>query len=195
MISTDRLILRRPRLEDFEPYRQMWLDPEILRHIAPGPFSDEQMWTRFLRQEGGWQFFGFGYFVIEEKSSGRFVGQMGFQELRREISPPLTGTLETGWTIAPAAQGRGYASEAALAAFGWARNITPGVASPLSSVRPTWRPSGSSRNWECSCSRRRSITASPSRCSTIFSKALSDRCSGSLYDSCVNGGRSSSPGF
>lgn len=121
MISTDRLILRRPRLEDFEPYRQMWLDPEILRHIAPGPFSDEQMWTRFLRQEGGWQFFGFGYFVIEEKSSGHFVGQMGFQELRREISPPLTGTLETGWTIAPAAQGRGYASEAALAAFGWAR--------------------------------------------------------------------------
>lgn len=121
MISTDRLILRRPLLGDFEPYQQMWSDPDILRHIAPAPFSGEQMWTRFLRQEGGWQFFGFGYFVIEERSSGRFVGQVGFQELRRDISPALTGTMETGWTIAPEAQGRGYASEAAQAAFGWAR--------------------------------------------------------------------------
>lgn len=192
MISTDRLILRRPRLEDFEPYQQMWLDPEILRHVAPGPFSGEQMWTRFLRQEGGWQFFGFGYFVIEEKSSGRFVGQMGFQELRREISPSLTG---------PAGRSRPQRRGAAMPARRRRRhsigggNITPGVVSPLSSVRPMWRPSGSSRSWECRCSRRRSITASPSRCSTIFSKAVSARCSGSFYASCVNDGRFSSPGF
>lgn len=118
-ITTSRLKLRRPELADFEAYEAMWSHPDVMRHMSSDVLTTEQIWTRFLRQAGGWHYLGFGYFSIEERQTGRFVGQIGFQDLRREISPPLTGTLEAGWTLHPDAQGLGYASEAAAGLFAW----------------------------------------------------------------------------
>ncbi|MCJ7994950.1 GNAT family N-acetyltransferase [Rhizobium cremeum] len=120
MITTERLHLRRPELQDFEAYSKMWSHPDVLRHISAEPFSEEMMWGRFLRQAGGWQYLGFGYFIIEERDSSRFVGQIGFQDLHRDITPSLTGTMEAGWTLHPTVHGKGYASEAASAMFHWA---------------------------------------------------------------------------
>ncbi|PJI44901.1 MAG: hypothetical protein CTR54_02715 [Rhizobium sp.] len=119
MITTPRLRLRRPELGDFEAYVAMWSHPDILVHMSSGSFTSEQMWARFLRQAGGWHYLGFGYFSIEERETKRFVGQIGFQDLRREISPSLEGSMEAGWTIHPQAQGLGYASEAARGLFDW----------------------------------------------------------------------------
>lgn len=119
MITTPRLRLRLPELADFDAYEAMWSHPHILRYISSGPFSVEQTWTRFLRQAGGWHYLGFGYFTIEERDTNRFVGQIGFQDLRREISPSLAGSMEAGWSIHPEAQGLGYASEAARGLFDW----------------------------------------------------------------------------
>ncbi|MCL6705639.1 GNAT family N-acetyltransferase [Pseudomonas sp. R2.Fl] len=126
MITTDRLILRRPELEDFEAYAEMYSDPEMLRHISAEAFSLEHIWARFLRQAGGWHYLGYGYFSVTERQSGRMVGQIGFQDLKRDITPSLTGTLEAGWTFLPAVQGRGYASEAAQAMFDWGSRAFPG---------------------------------------------------------------------
>ncbi|MCM2396760.1 GNAT family N-acetyltransferase [Rhizobium sp. S95] len=120
MITTERLVLRRPELRDFEAYATMWSHPEVLRHISTEPFSEEMIWGRFLRQAGGWLYMGFGYFVMEEKESGQFVGQIGFQDLHRDLTPSLIGTMEAGWTLHPTAHGKGYASEAAAAVFQWA---------------------------------------------------------------------------
>lgn len=119
MITTDRLILRRPQLEDFKAYAEMWSDPEVLRHISAESFSPEQIWARFLRQAGSWHYLGYGYFSVTERQSGRMAGQIGFQDLKRDITPSLAGTLEAGWTFLPAVQGQGYASEAAHAVFDW----------------------------------------------------------------------------
>lgn len=119
MITTPRLRLRRPELSDFDDYEAMWSHPDILVHMSSGSFTAEQMWTRFLRQAGGWHYLGFGYFSIEERETKRFVGQTGFQDLRREISPSLEGSMEAGWTIHPQAQGLGYAGEAARGLFDW----------------------------------------------------------------------------
>jgi RimJ/RimL family protein N-acetyltransferase len=73
-----------------------------------------------LRQIGLWHYLGFGFFAIEEKATGTFVGECGFHDLRRDVTPSLEGTMETGWGLTAAFQGKGLAEEAVRAAIGWA---------------------------------------------------------------------------
>ena len=81
--------------------------------------SKEEVQMAILRYAGMWPLLGFGYWAIEEKASGRFVGETGFADFKREIEPPLDGMPEIGWVLAPWAHGRGFASEAAGAAVAW----------------------------------------------------------------------------
>ncbi|WP_144182891.1 GNAT family N-acetyltransferase [Elioraea rosea] len=124
-LDTPRLHLRGHRPDDFEPYAAMWADPNVVRYIGGAPVTREAAWTRFLRHAGLWHFLGFGYFAVEEKATGAFVGQVGFQDLRRAITPSIEGTMEAGWVIAPVAQGQGYAIEAMRAALAWADAAWP----------------------------------------------------------------------
>jgi len=126
-IETERLRLRPYRPEDFDSYAAMWADPAVVRFIGGNPFSREQSWTRLLRQFGMWQVMGFGFFVLEDRATGAFLGEAGFHELRRDIAPSLEGTLEVGWALAPAAQGKGLAEEAVRAALGWADGAVPAL--------------------------------------------------------------------
>lgn len=119
-LTTPRLILRPHRVEDFDAYAAMWAEPAVVRFIGGEPFTREAAWHRFLRHPGLWHFLGFGHFAIEERASGAFVGEAGFHDFRRPISPSLEGTLEAGWVFAGAAHGKGYAREAMTAALGWA---------------------------------------------------------------------------
>ena len=68
---------------------------------------------------GHWAILGFGFWAVEEKASGRFVGAVGFLSLKRALEPPLGDTPEIGWVLDPAVHGRGYASEAVEAALAW----------------------------------------------------------------------------
>ena len=125
-IETERLLLRPHALADFDAYHEMWADPDVVRFIGGRPFAREMSWSRFLRQAGIWQLLGFGFFAIEEKSTGQFVGEAGFHDLRRELTPSIEGSLEAGWALASGGQGWGYATEAMTAAIGWAEHAFPG---------------------------------------------------------------------
>lgn len=119
VIVTDRLTLRAFRVEDLSDYVAMWADPVVLKHIGIPPSPREQTWTRLLRAHGHWAIMGFGFWAVEETASGRFVGEVGFAEFMREMEPSLVGTPEIGWVLAPWCYGKGYATEAALAAIQW----------------------------------------------------------------------------
>lgn len=119
VIETERLRLRAIRVEDLDDYVAMWADPVVIEHIHIEPSSREQTWTRLLRAHGHWAVMGFGFWAVEEIASGRFVGEVGLGEFMRDIEPPLVGTPEAGWVLAPWCYGRGYATEAARAAIGW----------------------------------------------------------------------------
>ena len=119
VIETPRLILRGHRLDDFPDCAAMWADPIVTRHIGGKAFSEEETWARFLRYAGHWLLLDFGYWAIEEKNTGSFVGELGFADYKREIKPSLKGVPELGWALASEAHGKGYATEAVGAALIW----------------------------------------------------------------------------
>jgi len=125
-LETERLRLRPYVPADFDAYAQMWAEPDVVRFIGGVPFNREQSWGRFVRHPGMWQVMGFGFFAIEEKATGHFVGEAGFHEVRRNITPSIEGTLEAGWALSSAGQGWGYATEAMGAAIAWAETAFAG---------------------------------------------------------------------
>ncbi len=125
-IETDRLILRARRLGDFPAYAAMWADDRVVKYIGGKPLSEEAAWQKFARSVGLWTLCGFGPWTLEEKSSGRFVGDMGPAIYRREIDYDGTGRPEFGWTVVPDASGKGYATEGLGAAIEWTEKNVSG---------------------------------------------------------------------
>ncbi|MBW9112902.1 GNAT family N-acetyltransferase [Rhizobium cauense] len=125
-IETERLLLRPHTIDDFPAYQTLWSDEAVVRHISGIPSTREQTWARLMRAAGMWHHMGFGFLAIEEKSTGQMIGEAGFHEVRRDMSPSIEGTLEVGWLLSPESQGRGYAMEALQALIGWAGANFPG---------------------------------------------------------------------
>ncbi len=120
-IQTTRLVMRLHRLEDFAASSAMWADPEVVRHISGVPSSREQSWARIQRYSGHWALLNYGYWIVEERATGEFVGEVGFADYHREMQPSLDGMPELGWALARHAHGKGYATEAVRAALRWAK--------------------------------------------------------------------------
>lgn len=118
IVETPRLILRGHTTDDFGDCAAMWADPEIVRFIGGQPSSGEQAWARLLRYVGHWELLGFGFWAVVERATGRFAGEIGLADFKREIDPPV-GDLETGWVLQRWAHGRGFATEALAAVLAW----------------------------------------------------------------------------
>ena len=117
VIETERLKLRMWREADIEPNTAMLGDPVSGRFItADGkPVTDAFVgWRNAAIMAGHWVLHGVGMFVVEEKSTGQFIGRVG------PWFPPGWPGFEIGWGIARAFRGKGYATEAARASIDWA---------------------------------------------------------------------------
>jgi RimJ/RimL family protein N-acetyltransferase len=119
-LETPRLILRAPVLADFPAHAAIWADPQSTRYFEGYIFSEEDIWLRFQRNMGNWMMFGFGFWAVEDKASGRYIGALGFFHAKREIDVPFADLPEAGWVIAPDSHGQGLANEAMAAAVAWA---------------------------------------------------------------------------
>ncbi len=116
VIETERLTLRRWRSTDIEPNTAMLADSASGRFItADGkPVTDAWIgWRNAAIMSGHWVLHGVGMFVVEERSSGTYVGRVG------PWCPPGWPGFEVGWGIAKEFRGKGYALEAARAAIDW----------------------------------------------------------------------------
>ena len=122
VLETARLILRPFTQDDLEAQAKAMGDPEVVRHLGGAPFSREDSWRRLLCAPGLWALLGYGYWAVTARD-GRYLGQLGFADFKREMTPRIEGVPEMGWIFAPAAQGQGFATEAGLAALAWADEV------------------------------------------------------------------------
>jgi RimJ/RimL family protein N-acetyltransferase len=140
VLETERLKLRGHRLDDFVASAAMWADSIVTRHIGGKPFSKEESWSRLLRYAGHWALLGFGYWVIEERATGKFVGEVGFADYKRDLETPYKDAPEIGWVIASQFHGKGYATEAVHAAIAWG-DANFGSSQTACIIHPENRPS------------------------------------------------------
>jgi RimJ/RimL family protein N-acetyltransferase len=112
-ITTDRLVLHPPNEGDFDAFATLVADPTAM-HMIGGPQVRAVAWRTFMTMAGSWAIYGFGFFMVRERSSGRVVGRIG---THRPDGWPGT---EVGWALHGDAQGMGYATEAAAAAMDFA---------------------------------------------------------------------------
>ena len=108
VLTTARLILRRPVEGDFDAYAAMMADANTARFIG-GQMARPAAWRSFATIVGHWQLRGFGMFSVLERKTGTWLGRVG------PWQPEEWPGQEVGWGLIPAAQGQGYAYEAAAA--------------------------------------------------------------------------------
>jgi RimJ/RimL family protein N-acetyltransferase len=118
LLETERLLLREPRPGD--DLTEFVADEEVQSWIG-GPDDPRELIDRWI---GRWERNGVGQFVVE--LDGRFIGRVGFivwdsrtwETSTYEIAGAHAET-ELGWAILSSHWGKGYATEAALAAREW----------------------------------------------------------------------------
>jgi RimJ/RimL family protein N-acetyltransferase len=120
VLETERLRLRGYRASDLDAQWASMTDPEVVRFLGGVPQSREETWRKILGSPGLWALLGYGYWVAERLEDGAYVGQIGFADFKRDMTPGIENIPEMGWIVARNAQGRGYATEAVLAALAWA---------------------------------------------------------------------------
>lgn len=116
-LTSDRLTLRRWEDRDREPFAALNADPEVMQHF-PAPLTRAESDALVDRFEAGFAERGFGLWVLEITETGRFIGFTGLSIPR--FHAHFTPAVEIGWRLARFAWGRGYATEAARRALGFA---------------------------------------------------------------------------
>jgi RimJ/RimL family protein N-acetyltransferase len=118
-LLTDRLVLRRFRGEDADAFARYRSDPAVARFQsweAPYPHEAARAFVSEMAEAepgvpGEW----FQFAVAPVSAPHELIGDVA---LHVHLDDPTTAEL--GFTLAAAAQGDGYATEAATAIMGWA---------------------------------------------------------------------------
>jgi RimJ/RimL family protein N-acetyltransferase len=113
-MRTERLLMRRWRESDREPFAALNGDPETLKYF-PATLDRAASDALIDRIEAGFGERGFGLWALEVAASGQFIGFTGVNPMPDGV--PGAGGMEVGWRLARAAWHHGYATEAARAAL------------------------------------------------------------------------------
>ncbi len=113
-LRTGRLLLRRWRPGDLEPFAAMNADPEVME-LFPAPLDRASSDALVERIEAGFAEHGFGLWAVEAAPNNGFIGFTGLSVPGFEAA--FTPAVEIGWRLARRAWGQGYATEAARAAL------------------------------------------------------------------------------
>lgn len=124
-LETERLVLRGAEPRDIDAAAAMWGSEEVTRYIGGKPRTRQDAWFALLRGVGLWEMKGFGYWVVADKATDKYIGEAGFADFERGLPESLIAGPEAGWAFMPALWGKGYATEAVRAMHDWldARNV------------------------------------------------------------------------
>ncbi len=111
-LTTDRLTLRAPGPQDFEPMVEFYASDRS--KFVGGPTTPELTWRNLAAEIGHWTLRGYGRWSVEETATGKMVGTVGPWNPHGWLAPEL------GWDLMNGFEGKGYATEAAFAARAYA---------------------------------------------------------------------------
>jgi RimJ/RimL family protein N-acetyltransferase len=113
-LRTDRLILRRWRPDDREPFARMNADPEVMRFmIRPLMRAESDAFAERIEKQFAKH--GFGLWAVEIPAVAPFVGFIGLSI--PTFTAHFAPAVEVGWRLDRPYWGKGYATEAARAAI------------------------------------------------------------------------------
>jgi len=116
MLCSERLILRRFRPEDREPFAALNADPRVMQHF-PKPLTRHESDQLIVEDEAHFDAHGFGFWAVEVKDRAPFIGFLGLARPRYET--PFTPCVEIGWRLAREHWSQGYAAEGARLALAY----------------------------------------------------------------------------
>lgn len=114
-LTTTRLILRPMRATDWPDYYRFMVSARS--KYMGGPFATNVAWGMFCADHAQWSLFGLGALMIENRANGECLGQVGIN------SGPMFPECELGWFLYAAAEGQGFAYEAAVALKAWSFEV------------------------------------------------------------------------
>jgi ribosomal-protein-alanine N-acetyltransferase len=119
-LRTERLLLRRWRPADREPFAALNADPAVMEHF-PATMSRAESDGLVDRIEAAFDARGYALWAVEVTGDGGFAGFVGLAPVTFEA--PFAPAVEVGWRLARERWGRGYATEAARAAVAFGFDV------------------------------------------------------------------------
>ena len=126
-IETGRLVLRTPKLADFDAYAAFRASDRA--RFVGGPHDRAASWKQFASIAGQWVLRGYGRWVVADPASDAPLGVVGI------FHPDDWPEPEIAWSVFAGAEGRGIAHEAAVAARAHAYGVL-GWRSVVSMIDP-----------------------------------------------------------
>ena len=119
LLETERVVLRGFRRDDLDALAATLGDPEVVRYLTGEPIDRENSLRRLFLAVGQWPTTGIGMWAVERKSDHRLVGQVGFFDMQRDMTPSIVDLPEMGWIFDTCVHGQGIAHEACVGALDW----------------------------------------------------------------------------
>ena len=114
-LQTERLTLRAPAAADIEPLAAFYASDRS--SFVGGPLSRDLAWRQLATEIGHWPLKGYGRWMVDLTETGETIGMVGLW------NPEGWPEAECGWDLMNGHEGRGYATEAALAARAYAYDV------------------------------------------------------------------------
>ncbi len=121
-LESKRLLLRQFVDGDWQDLHRYFSDPEAMFFTHGKALSEGETWRVMCSMIGHWQVRGYGPYAVEEKSSGRVLGTVGFWYPNDWPDP------EIKWGLARRHWGQGFATEAARLVHAAGREHLPDCA-------------------------------------------------------------------
>lgn len=125
--TTDRLRLRAYREDDLDALATFMADDRS--QYVGGPKTRDECWRMLSSLLGHWALRGYGMWLVAEKDTDAPVGSVGI------INPEGWDEPELGWSLFNGSEGKGYGTEAAVAARAYAATHF-GIPAPISYIDP-----------------------------------------------------------
>ncbi len=121
-LDSERLILRQFQENDWQDLHEYYSDETATFFTMGRAVTEGETWRIMCGMIGHWQVRGYGPYAVEQKSSGKVMGTVGFWYPNDWPSP------EIKWSLVRQYWGQGYAREAAKIVHAAGREYLPDIA-------------------------------------------------------------------